>query len=71
PRHNFTSLPPIRSERPAFELHYPQMIERMAAEAYVGPGSQKHNDHMLAQVTAHREQLELRAHLQDQASDRS
>lgn len=23
PRHNFTELPRIRSERPAFELHYP------------------------------------------------
>ncbi|GGL88349.1 aa3-type cytochrome oxidase subunit I [Nakamurella endophytica] len=33
PRHNFTSLPRIRSERPAFELHHPQIIERMHAEA--------------------------------------
>jgi cytochrome c oxidase subunit 1 len=24
PRHNFTDLPKIRSERPAFELHYPE-----------------------------------------------
>jgi cytochrome c oxidase subunit 1 len=24
PRHNFTSMPPIRSERPAFDLHYPK-----------------------------------------------
>ncbi|MDX3108003.1 cytochrome c oxidase subunit I [Nonomuraea angiospora] len=23
PRHNFVSMPPIRSERPAFDLHYP------------------------------------------------
>ncbi len=38
PRHNFTELPRIRSERPAFELHYPHMIERMKAEAHVGPG---------------------------------
>ncbi len=29
PRHNFTELPRIRSERPAFELHYPHMTERM------------------------------------------
>ena len=29
PRHNFTELPRIRSERPAFELHYPHMVERM------------------------------------------
>lgn len=36
PRHNFTSLPRIRSERPAFELHYPHMVERMRAEAHVG-----------------------------------
>ncbi|WP_099249178.1 cytochrome c oxidase subunit I [Mycobacterium sp. shizuoka-1] len=35
PRHNFTELPRIRSERPAFELHYPHMIERMRAEAHV------------------------------------
>ncbi|WP_327091360.1 cytochrome c oxidase subunit I [Nonomuraea sp. NBC_01738] len=24
PRHNFVSIPPIRSERPAFDLHYPR-----------------------------------------------
>ncbi|MHA2787639.1 aa3-type cytochrome oxidase subunit I [Corynebacterium sp. S7] len=36
PRHNFTSLPRIRSERPAFELHYPHMVERMRVEAHVG-----------------------------------
>ena len=34
PRHNFTELPRIRSERPAFELHYPHMIERMRKEAH-------------------------------------
>ena len=34
PRHNFTSLPRIRSERPAFELHHPYMIERMRSEAH-------------------------------------
>lgn len=33
PRHNFTELPRIRSERPAFELHYPHMIERWRREA--------------------------------------
>jgi cytochrome c oxidase subunit 1 len=31
PRHNLTELPGIRSERPAFELHYPWMIERVHA----------------------------------------
>ncbi|MFE3290050.1 cytochrome c oxidase subunit I [Rhodococcus sp. NPDC059234] len=38
PRHNFTELPRIRSERPAFELHYPHMVERMRAEAHIGTG---------------------------------
>jgi cytochrome c oxidase subunit I len=33
PRHNFTSIPRIRSERPAFDLHYPQF----AAKAARGP----------------------------------
>ncbi len=28
PRHNFTSLPPIRSERPAFDLHHPELAPR-------------------------------------------
>ena len=36
PRHNFLTLPRIRSERPAFELHYPHMSERMRSEAHVG-----------------------------------
>ena len=36
PRHNFTELPRIRSERPAFELHYPHMADRMRAESHVG-----------------------------------
>ncbi|MDQ1737473.1 MAG: cytochrome c oxidase subunit [Pseudonocardiales bacterium] len=34
PRHNFTSMPRIRSERPAFELHYPQLIDRLEQEAH-------------------------------------
>jgi len=34
PRHNFVSLPRIRSERPAFELHHPHMVERLKAEAH-------------------------------------
>ncbi|MBF6299346.1 cytochrome c oxidase subunit I [Nocardia amamiensis] len=42
PRHNFYELPRIRSERPAFELHYPHMIERMRGEAHVGWGSGRH-----------------------------
>ncbi|MFB8278757.1 aa3-type cytochrome oxidase subunit I [Nocardia colli] len=39
PRHNFYELPRIRSERPAFELHYPHMVERMRTEAHAGWGS--------------------------------
>ncbi|RDI46326.1 cytochrome c oxidase subunit I [Nocardia mexicana] len=39
PRHNFFELPRIRSERPAFELHYPHMVDRMRAEASIGWGS--------------------------------
>ncbi|GAA3689491.1 cytochrome c oxidase subunit I [Lentzea roselyniae] len=35
PRHNFHELPRIRSERPAFELHYPHMVERMRDESHV------------------------------------
>jgi cytochrome c oxidase subunit 1 len=34
PRHNFYELPRIRSERPAFELHYPDMVERMREESH-------------------------------------
>jgi cytochrome c oxidase subunit 1 len=28
PRHNFTRLPRIRSERPAFDLHHPELVGR-------------------------------------------
>ncbi|MET7337761.1 cytochrome c oxidase subunit I [Nonomuraea sp. NPDC005650] len=31
PRHNFTSLPRIRSERPAFDLHYPHVSAKQSA----------------------------------------
>ncbi|SUA74135.1 Cytochrome c oxidase subunit 1 [Nocardia otitidiscaviarum] len=41
PRHNFYELPRIRSERPAFELHYPHMVERMRSEAEVGWSARK------------------------------
>ncbi|MBN9100823.1 MAG: cytochrome ubiquinol oxidase subunit I, partial [Pseudonocardia sp.] len=40
PRHNFTELPRIRSERPAFELHYPHLVERFREEAHVGGHAQ-------------------------------
>jgi cytochrome c oxidase subunit 1 len=36
PRHNFTELPRIRSERPAFDLHYPHIAEKARLEAHVG-----------------------------------
>jgi cytochrome c oxidase subunit I len=36
PRHNFTELPRIRSERPAFELHYPHLVEQFRNEAHAG-----------------------------------
>jgi cytochrome c oxidase subunit 1 len=36
PRHNFTSIPRIRSERPAFEAHYPHLTERLEKEAHAG-----------------------------------
>jgi cytochrome c oxidase subunit 1 len=37
PRHNFVEMPRIRSERPAFELHYPHMVERMRLEREAFP----------------------------------
>jgi len=33
PRHNFLRLPNIRSERPAFEMHYPHLVPVLRAEA--------------------------------------
>ena len=36
PRHNFVEIPQIRSERPAFEAHYPHLLERLHAEAHAG-----------------------------------
>jgi cytochrome c oxidase subunit 1 len=40
PRHNFTSLPPIRSERPALDLHHPE-ITGMAPVAAVTSSPEK------------------------------
>jgi cytochrome c oxidase subunit 1 len=43
PRHNFTFIPRIRSERPAFEYHYPHLLDRLEAEAHAGrPRSAMH-----------------------------
>jgi cytochrome c oxidase subunit I len=36
PRHNFTAIPRIRSERPAFEAHYPHLLDRLEHEAHAG-----------------------------------
>ena len=36
PRHNFVAIPQIRSERPAFEAHYPHVKERLQNEAHAG-----------------------------------
>jgi cytochrome c oxidase subunit 1 len=36
PRHNFLAIPRIRSERPAFEMHYPELAGRLQAEAHAG-----------------------------------
>ncbi len=36
PRHNFIEMPRIRSERPAFEAHYPQLLDRLHEEAHAG-----------------------------------
>ena len=36
PRHNFTEIPKIRSERPAFEAHYPHLLDRLEQEKHVG-----------------------------------
>jgi cytochrome c oxidase subunit I len=45
PRHNFTSIPRIRSERPAFDLHYPHIRTgrdrgaELAGQSSIGAGS--------------------------------
>ena len=42
PRHNFTSIPRIRSERPAFDLHHPEVAE---AEALIAAKHAKEGKH--------------------------
>jgi cytochrome c oxidase subunit 1 len=41
PRHNFTSIPRIHSERPAFEYHYPHLQPMLDAESHAMSGSTK------------------------------
>ncbi|MQA34241.1 aa3-type cytochrome oxidase subunit I [Modestobacter roseus] len=36
PRHNFVEIPRIRSERPAFELHYPHLLKQLEDEKHAG-----------------------------------
>jgi cytochrome c oxidase subunit 1 len=47
PRHNFIEIPPIRSERPAFEAHYPQLVERLHAEAHAGRRHEPYADQLV------------------------
>jgi len=54
PRHNFTSIPRIRSERPAFEAHYPHLLARLEAEAYSG---RWHPSRSLATATVGSDQM--------------
>ena len=49
PRHNFTSIPRIRSERPAFEYHYPHLAARLEAEAHY---SKRHTPKIASQIGA-------------------
>jgi cytochrome c oxidase subunit 1 len=55
PRHNFVEIPKIRSERPAFEAHYPHLIERLQVEAHAGKGHQPYADDMLGSSTGPRQ----------------
>lgn len=41
PRHNFTSIPRIRSERPAFDLHHPEASIPGVERELVGTGSKE------------------------------
>jgi cytochrome c oxidase subunit 1 len=40
PRHNFTSLPRIRSERPAFDLHHPEVAAMDHPDVHPSPAAQ-------------------------------
>ncbi|MCY1159600.1 MAG: ctaD, partial [Citricoccus sp.] len=39
PRHNFTSLPRIRSERPALDLHHPELVGESPQQSPVDDGT--------------------------------
>jgi cytochrome c oxidase subunit 1 len=41
------AIPRIRSERPAFEAHYPHMLERLQVEAHAGKGHTPYTDNLV------------------------
>ncbi|MGZ4547406.1 MAG: cytochrome ubiquinol oxidase subunit I, partial [Blastococcus sp.] len=45
---NFVEIPRIRSERPAFEAHYPHLVERLHAEAHAGRRHETYTDELLS-----------------------
>jgi cytochrome c oxidase subunit 1 len=47
PRHNFVEIPRIRSERPAFEAHYPHLIQRLQDEAHAGKRHEPYADQLV------------------------
>jgi cytochrome c oxidase subunit 1 len=47
PRHNFVEIPKIRSERPAFEAHYPHLLERLQVEAHAGKSHTPYADNVV------------------------
>ena len=44
-------MPKIRSERPAFEAHYPHLIERLQVEAHAGKGHTPYANDVLGDAT--------------------
>ncbi|WP_256480059.1 cytochrome c oxidase subunit I [Klenkia sp. PcliD-1-E] len=50
PRHNFIEIPRIRSERPAFELHYPHLRERLEAEAHASKRHDTYAEELLSRT---------------------
>jgi cytochrome c oxidase subunit I len=47
PRHNFVEIPRIRSERPAFEAHYPHLQQRLQDEAHAGKRHEPYADQLV------------------------
>jgi len=64
PRHNFVEIPRIRSERPAFELHYPHMLERLHAEAHSG---KRHEPYASELLTGKLKKVEPRFSIESKA----